>query len=49
MTVKVGSRLRCERCGTEIVVVKAPEGEIVCCGQPMREPGPAGGEGGDGK
>jgi hypothetical protein len=34
---KVGSRLRCERCGTEIIVVKAAEDLVTCCGQPMLE------------
>jgi hypothetical protein len=33
---KVGTRLRCDRCGTEIIVVKAAdESEPVCCDQPM--------------
>jgi len=32
---KVGSRLRCERCGTEIIVVKATDAAVTCCGQPM--------------
>jgi len=31
----VGTRLRCERCGTEIIVVKAADGDVVCCAQPM--------------
>jgi ribosomal protein S27E len=34
---KVGSRLRCERCGTEIIVVKAADDAVTCCGQPMVE------------
>jgi ribosomal protein S27E len=34
---KVGSRLRCERCGTEIIVVKAADAAVTCCGQPMAE------------
>ena len=32
---KVGSRLRCEHCGTEIIVVKATDAEVTCCGQAM--------------
>ncbi|HEY5164628.1 MAG TPA: hypothetical protein VIJ44_01630 [Acidimicrobiia bacterium] len=33
---KVGTRLRCDRCGTEIIVVKtADDSQPVCCGQPM--------------
>jgi desulfoferrodoxin-like iron-binding protein len=31
----VGARLRCEQCGTEIIVVKATDGDVVCCDQPM--------------
>jgi hypothetical protein len=31
----VGSRLRCGECGTEIIVVKATEAEVSCCGAPM--------------
>jgi desulfoferrodoxin-like iron-binding protein len=31
----VGTRLRCERCGTEIIVVKATDGELTCCDKPM--------------
>jgi desulfoferrodoxin-like iron-binding protein len=34
---KVGTRLRCERCGTEIIVVKATDDDLACCGQPMVE------------
>ena len=32
---KVGERLRCETCGTEIIVVKAPGGAVSCCGATM--------------
>lgn len=35
-TVKVGSRFRCERCGSEIVVVKAPAAPVRCCGDEMQ-------------
>jgi desulfoferrodoxin-like iron-binding protein len=31
----VGARLRCGQCGTEIIVVKASDGDVVCCAQPM--------------
>jgi ribosomal protein S27E len=34
---KVGVRLRCGRCGTEIIVVKAADSELQCCGEPMAE------------
>ena len=37
MELKAGSRLRSVVCGTEVIVVKPPEGEVVvsCGGQPM--------------
>jgi len=31
----VGARLRCSQCGTEIIVVKGTDGEVLCCGAPM--------------
>ncbi|HEY7134525.1 MAG TPA: hypothetical protein VIB48_05620 [Acidimicrobiia bacterium] len=31
----VGTRLRCAKCGTEIIVVKAPTGPVSCCDQEM--------------
>jgi desulfoferrodoxin-like iron-binding protein len=31
----VGARLRCAQCGTEIIVVKAADGEVTCCDEPM--------------
>jgi desulfoferrodoxin-like iron-binding protein len=34
-TPQVGTRHRCETCGTEVIVVKAPDGAVACCGQPM--------------
>jgi len=33
--VAVGTRLVCAQCNTEIIVVKASEGEIACCGSAM--------------
>ena len=35
----VGTRLKCEQCGTEIIVVKASDGDVVCCGNAMAEKG----------
>jgi len=33
---KVGTRLRCDHCGTEIIVVKTADGSApACCDQPM--------------
>jgi desulfoferrodoxin-like iron-binding protein len=34
---KVGSRLRCQTCGTEVIVVKASTAPLTCCGQPLVE------------
>jgi hypothetical protein len=34
---KVGSRLRCLTCGTEVIVVKAPTAPMSCCGQLLVE------------
>jgi len=30
---QVGTRHRCPKCGTEVIVVKAPEGTVACCGE----------------
>jgi hypothetical protein len=35
MAVKVGERLRCEQCGTEIIIVKATDADVSCCGTTM--------------
>ena len=37
----VGARLRCARCGTEIIVVKGTDESVICCDEPM---GPREGE-----
>ena len=37
--VPVGTRLRCESCGTEIVVVKPSAGPISCCEESMKRAG----------
>ncbi|MEX2254481.1 MAG: hypothetical protein WEC34_03485 [Acidimicrobiia bacterium] len=31
----VGARLRCEKCGTEIIVVKGTDESVSCCGTTM--------------
>jgi hypothetical protein len=36
--VKPGSRLRCEGCGTEVVVIKADGVLPACCGKPLASP-----------
>jgi hypothetical protein len=35
MPTAAGSRLRCEKCETEIIVVKGTDAEVSCCGQPI--------------
>ena len=35
MPTAAGSRLRCEQCETEIIVVKGTDEVVSCCGQPM--------------
>jgi hypothetical protein len=32
---KVGTRLRCQRCSTEIIVVTSSDTELYCCNEPM--------------
>jgi hypothetical protein len=31
----VGKRYQCTKCNTEMIVTKAGEGALGCCGQPM--------------
>jgi len=33
--VKAGTRLRCDNCGSEMVLIKAEGPELTCCGQPL--------------
>jgi hypothetical protein len=40
--VKPGTRLRCDTCGAELILVKAASPELSCCGKPL-EPLTAGG------
>jgi desulfoferrodoxin-like iron-binding protein len=35
MEQKAGTRLRCETCGSQIIVVKAGDAELACCGKPL--------------
>ena len=35
MANQVGKRYLCATCGTEMIVTKAGDGQIACCGQPM--------------
>ena len=34
---KAGQRLRCTKCGTEVVVIKAPDRFPECCGQALED------------
>ena len=37
MANQVGKRYICQKCGSELIVTKAGEGTITCCGQPMEQ------------
>lgn len=37
MAAKVGKRYVCEKCGAEYIVTRPGEGELKCCGQPVKE------------
>ena len=37
MPNKVGKRYVCTECGNEIIITRAGQGEIICCGKPMEE------------
>jgi desulfoferrodoxin-like iron-binding protein len=34
---QVGKRYQCTKCGTEMIVTKAGNGDLGCCGQPMQQ------------
>lgn len=36
MANQVGKRYFCEKCGSEMLVTKAGDGAMSCCGQPMQ-------------
>lgn len=36
--IKLGSRLDCAACGTQVIVMKAPQAAISCCGTAMARP-----------
>ncbi len=40
--MQLGKRHNCEECGTEIIITKASEGAVECCGKEMdlKEPRP---------
>jgi len=36
MANQVGKRYQCNVCGSEFIVTRGGEGQLVCCGQPMQ-------------
>jgi desulfoferrodoxin-like iron-binding protein len=36
VSIQVGKRYFCEQCGSEMLVTRAGEGPLGCCGQPMQ-------------
>jgi desulfoferrodoxin-like iron-binding protein len=37
MATKEGETYLCEICGNKVEVLEAGDGELVCCGQPMKK------------
>jgi superoxide reductase len=37
MATKVGETYLCEICGNKVKVLEAGDGELVCCGEPMKK------------
>lgn len=35
METKTGTRVRCDSCGSELIVVKAADPELTCCDRPV--------------
>ncbi len=35
MANEIGKRYACGKCGSEFIVTRGGEGQLVCCGQPM--------------
>jgi desulfoferrodoxin-like iron-binding protein len=35
MANQVGKRYKCAKCGAEVIVTRAGNGAVKCCGQPM--------------
>ena len=36
MANQIGKRYACARCGAEMLVTRAGEGALICCGEPMQ-------------
>ncbi|MHB8376141.1 MAG: hypothetical protein ACYDEB_04210 [Dehalococcoidia bacterium] len=34
---QVGKRYQCTKCNSEMIVTKAGDGQLSCCGQPMQQ------------
>ena len=34
---QVGKRYQCTKCNSEMIVTKAGDGQLGCCGQPMQQ------------
>ena len=50
MGIRVGTRLRCDKCGSEAIITGNGEAELGCCGQPLTvtfEPAPSAAAGGN--
>jgi desulfoferrodoxin-like iron-binding protein len=35
MANQVGKRYKCVKCGAEVIITRAGNGTVQCCGQPM--------------
>ena len=50
MGVRVGTRLRCDQCGSEAIITAAGDAQLECCGAPLTvifEPASSAASGGD--
>ena len=37
MANQIGKRYQCTKCGAQVIVTRAGEGTVNCCGQPMEQ------------
>lgn len=37
LATQTGKRYRCPKCGTEVIVTKAGNGTLKCCGEEMQQ------------
>ncbi|MBM3131647.1 MAG: desulfoferrodoxin [Chloroflexi bacterium] len=40
MATQLGKRYTCEVCNSEVLITKAGQGELECCGKPMQQQQP---------